>query len=107
MNLSGQAMNEADPSCFEVIKFLVELSLAGFTGLLALFTWNLASETQKLAEDSQDSSFRQIGVQTWLAFRERFDSHEMREERTKLASRMRSYRPEIHKTIAEAVPNFF
>lgn len=67
------------------------IAVAICTGILAFLTWQLASATVKMAEESKDSSIRQIGVQTWLSLEARFDSYEMKLYRQKLAGQIPLY----------------
>ena len=95
---------------------------------LAFFTWRLARATVRLAQDTKESSQRQIeasrkisseqieawrkhtiqqiGVQMWLALEARFESKEMKQERKTLAYQM-PYHPNKHRQISDAVFDLF
>jgi len=71
--------------------------------ILALATVALACGTFWLAVEARQSSYRQIGVQTWLEFLKRFDSGDMRSERKGLAKQLKKYDPKKHDEISEVV----
>jgi len=64
--------------CTELLRALPDYWLATVTTLLAFFTLWLVIE-------SKDAARKQLGVNTWLHFIERWDSPQMRGERKKLA----------------------
>jgi hypothetical protein len=66
-------------------KVIMDLVLAVATVTLAWKTWNLATATKKMVDESKEGSLRQIGVQTWLALEARFDSKEMKLHRQRLS----------------------
>jgi hypothetical protein len=55
------------------------------TGCLALFTYKLVVATQELFKETKVAAARQLGVNTWLYFVNRWDSGEMQLKRKKLA----------------------
>ena len=91
------------------VKEIMDIILAVSTLVLALSTVVLAFATVKMARESRDGSYRQIGVQTWIEFARRFDSFEMMKAREELAKKMKNYSPteRKHKGISENVLNFF
>jgi hypothetical protein len=91
------------------VKEIMDSILALSTFALAVFTALMARATFKLASESREASFRQIGIQTWLEFTKRFDSAETIRARVELAKRIRSYTPSEnkHAKISETVLNFF
>ena len=103
----------------DAIVALGTLALACATFWLARLTKKVAEETHSLAVDAEKSSYRQIGVQTWLAFRSRFDSPEMIKARSDVAKKLQqpqgvpislTQRVEFLNAtseIPEIIPNFF
>jgi uncharacterized protein YdaU (DUF1376 family) len=75
-------------------------TLAVITGVLVLATFWLVYETRHAAT-------RQIGVQTWLALDERFDSKEMKQARKALAAQLDPYDPKKFDEMDETVLDFF
>jgi hypothetical protein len=91
------------------VKKIMDSILALSTFALAVFTAIMARATFKLASESREASYRQIGVQTWLEFTKRFDSVEVIKARVELAKLIRNYTPNEnkHAKISETVLNFF
>jgi hypothetical protein len=85
----------------------METILAYATVALALVTVGLAIATFWLVSESRKSSFREIGVQTWLEFQKRFDSSEMVQARKRLALQLEKYDSAKTSRISETVLNFF
>ena len=85
----------------------METILAYATVALALVTVGLAIATFWLVSEARKSSFREIGVQTWLEFQKRFDSSEMIQARKRLASQLEKYDSAKTNRISETVLNFF
>lgn len=83
------------------------MTLEHATIYLAIFTAVAAGGTFWLAWESRKSSYRQIGVQTWLELERRFDSVEMKQARRKLAHQLKDYTSAKHSKISETVLNFF
>jgi hypothetical protein len=77
------------------------------TACLALFTAILAGATFWLSWEARNSSFRRIGVETWLALEARFDSMEMKRARKKLAKQLSPYDTTKHDQITEEVLELF
>ena len=75
--------------------------------IMAIATTAMAIATFWLVCESRRTSFRQIGVQTWLELEQRFDSVEMKRARKKLAQQLKSYSPNKHDKMSETVLNFF
>jgi hypothetical protein len=88
-------------------KEFMETILACATVALALFTVGLAIATFWLVSESRKSSYREIGVQTWLELQKRFDSPEMVRARKKLAPQLENYDATKTGKISETVLNFF
>lgn len=85
----------------------METVLAYATVALALVTVGLAIATFWLVSESRRSSFREIGVQTWLEFQKRFDSSEMIQARKKLALQFDKFDSTKTNRVSETVLNFF
>jgi hypothetical protein len=81
--------------------------LAMATFVLAILTSAVAWFTYQLAKESKESSYRQIGVQTWLEMQKRFDSNEIVNQRKILVGKMKNYKKSDHHKISETVLNFF
>jgi hypothetical protein len=88
-------------------KGKMESILAYSTVFLALVTATMAWQTWRLAVESKDASYRQIGVQTWLDLEKRFDSPQMLRARKKLAQQLRQKTPVKRDDISDTVPCFF
>jgi hypothetical protein len=82
------------------------MTLEHVTVVLAIFTAASAVGTFWLAWESKQSSYRQIGVQTWLTLEARFDSQEMMQARKKFAQQLKTYAVTKHDKISENVLNF-
>lgn len=96
--------------CADLLVGIATLALAIFTWRLARETKNVAEETKRLAQDAEASSYRQIGVQTWLEFTKRFDSEDMLHARAETAHIMqRIIDPDYNKAVskAEFMPSMF
>lgn len=96
----------------ETILALSTLLLATFTGVMAFFTFRLASSTKKMADESKDASFRQLGVQTWLEMSKRFTLRAILLERRNLAGYLTSARrnkkePKDYEIRSDALLLFF
>ena len=74
---------------------------------LEISTLVLAIATILLVLESRHASKRQLGLKTWMYFREWFDSDAMVEARRELAKLMRAYTLATHKEISETAMNFF
>jgi hypothetical protein len=85
----------------------MDILLAISTLALAVFTAIMAKATFKLAKESREASFRQIGVQMWFEFQKRFDSQEMLRTRKTLAGQLKAKTPPKGDRISETVLNFF
>jgi hypothetical protein len=85
------------------VKEILDIVVALSTFVLAIVTAFMAFATSKLASESREASFRQIGVQTWLEFTRRFDSAEMVKARIELAKLVERN----EHTKSETVLNFF
>ncbi len=77
------------------------------TWILAICTALMAVGTFWLAADARKSSFRRIGVETWLELETRFDAKEMKKSRKKLAKQLSPYVPTKHDQITEEVLELF
>jgi hypothetical protein len=77
------------------------------TFVLAIATVVLAVATILLVLESRHASNRQLGLKTWMYFREWFDTREMIEARRELAKLMRAYTQERHQLVPETAMNFF
>ncbi len=85
----------------------MESILAYATVALALVTVGLAIATFSHVRELRKSSYREIGVQTWLEFQKRFDSPEMIQARKKLAPQFDKFDSKKTNRISETVLNFF
>ncbi|MGA1979864.1 MAG: hypothetical protein ABSG99_04780 [Sedimentisphaerales bacterium] len=74
---------------------------------MAFFTAVLAYATFRLATETREGTSRQIGVQTWLALEERFDSNDMKRARKLLAAQCDPYNPSYHDEMSEEVLELF
>jgi hypothetical protein len=83
------------------------MSLEHATLVLAICTAVLAGATFWLVCESKQSSYRQIGVITWLVLESRFDSKEVRAARKKLAQQFDPYDATKHDEVNEKVLELF
>lgn len=93
--------------CIESLALVFTALLALATVWLAFSTWSLARSSSKMANETRDSSIRQLGIQTWLQLASRFDSAEIRKARSKLAEQLENYAVEKHDEIVEVVLDVF
>jgi hypothetical protein len=78
-----------------------------WTVVLALATVLLAGATFYLALEARQSSYRQIGVETWLQLQTRFDSEEMRNAKKELAEALDLDHPKKDEEVPNEVFDFF
>src|ERR1039457_1943829 len=90
-----------------IVNLCINLVLAGATVYLAKKTSGLAASTEAMVKQSKESSQRELGVQTWLHLKERFDSMEMEKARRELADDMERYSSIYHDDVQETVLNLF
>jgi hypothetical protein len=74
---------------------------------LTTATLLLVAVTLWLVIETRAASKRQLGVQTWLALIQRFDSTEMKQARKLLASQLSAYETTKHDRVSETVLDFF
>jgi hypothetical protein len=91
----------------DTLLAIATCALAVVTGLMAYFTYTMSKATLTLANESKESSFRQIGIQTWLEFSKRFDSPEMIKARESLATQINTDPSNPKKMVSDTVMNFF
>jgi hypothetical protein len=78
------------------------------TVIVSLSTLGLAVATIWLVWESRQASYRQLGVETWMHFEERWDSAEMKKARYDLAAALQpSYNPSKADDIPVEVMDFF
>jgi len=85
-------------TCAEAIHLLIDATLMAATVVLAGFTFWLVLETKSAAK-------KQLGVNTWLYFINRWESNEMKAARSKLALQFQF--AEETRTIDDTVLDFF
>jgi hypothetical protein len=90
-----------------IANVCINLVLAGATVFLAKKTSGLAASTESMVNESKESSQRELGVQTWLHLKERFDSEEIEKARKELAEDMERYSSAYHDDVQETVLNLF
>jgi hypothetical protein len=78
------------PELHEWIKTVSDVWLAAVTTALAIFTFGLVRATQALFTETKVASKRQLGVNTWLHFIDRWDSPVMHKERKGIADDVRN-----------------
>ena len=89
------------------------IAVALATCFLALLTWKLSAATKKMADEAKEGNERQLGVQTWLTFEERFDSPRMLKSRRILAELLSRYNDpdnimgHLHSAVTEEVLEMF
>jgi hypothetical protein len=78
------------------------------TVVISVSTLGLAIATIWLVWESRQASYRQLGVETWMHFEERWDSVEMKKDRYDLAAALQpSYDPSKADDIPVEVMDFF
>jgi uncharacterized UBP type Zn finger protein len=81
-------MSICDPAihCVKLVLDHPEFLTALATVVLAFFTWRLAVATNLLAQDTKEIATKQVGVNVWLVFSEKFDSDKIQKNRKNLAN---------------------